>query len=55
MRLAEGSFINNVARLEKSEDIEKISEEMDKEIASESTPKKEEPARENLDSEEDSF
>ena len=33
MRLADGSYINNVARLEKSEEIEKASEEIDKEIS----------------------
>ncbi len=36
MRLAEGAYINNVARLEKDEDIEKESLEVDKEI--ENTP-----------------
>jgi DNA gyrase subunit A len=33
MRLDEGSYINNVARLEKSEEIEKASEEINKEIS----------------------
>ena len=43
MRLADGSYINNVARLEKSEDIEKASEKIDKEIAetAENEPKPE--------------
>ena len=58
MRLAEGSFINNVARLEKAEEIEEASEAIDKEIA-ESEPKekpeKEETERENLSSDEESF
>ena len=39
MRLAEGSYINNVARLEKAEEIEEASEAIDKEIA-ESAPEK---------------
>ena len=33
MRPTEGSFINNVARLEKAEEIEEASEAIDKEIA----------------------
>ena len=33
MRPAEGSFINNLARLEKAEEIEEASEAIDKEIA----------------------
>ena len=58
MRLAEGAYINNVARLDKAEDIEKESLEVEKEI--ENTPadvplKKEEPERAVLDSEEESF
>ncbi len=56
MRLSEGSIINNVARLEKAEDIEKESEEIEKEI--ENTPVSEakaEEKREALDSEEESF
>ncbi len=56
MRLSDGSFINNVARLEKAEDIEKESEEINKEI--ENTPLPEirtEEKREALDSEEESF
>jgi hypothetical protein len=36
MRLAEGAYINNIARLEKTEEIEKESAEVDKEI--ENTP-----------------
>ncbi len=35
MRLSEGSYINNVARLEKSEDIEKASENAEKELEEE--------------------
>ena len=58
MRLAEGSFINNVARLEKSEDIEKesmaIDEEIKKEEAENPSPEKKEE-RAVLDSEEESF
>jgi len=58
MRLSDGSFINNVARLEKAEEIEEASEAIDKEIA-ESEPKekpeKEEVERENLSSDEESF
>ncbi len=58
MRLAEGSFINNVARLEKSEEIEKASEEIDKEISeTEAALPKEEVKAERLElnSEEESF
>ena len=33
MRLADGSYINNVARLEKTEEIERESLEVDEEIA----------------------
>ena len=55
MRLAEGSFINNVARLEKSEEIEEATEEVNREIASAEVenPKSEEKAE--LSSEEESF
>ncbi len=55
MRLDEDSYINNVARLERAEDIEKESEAVNKEIestASETAPKEE---RASLDSEEQSF
>jgi DNA gyrase subunit A len=56
MRLSEGSFINNVARLEKAEDIEKVSEEIEKEIENNPIPEtKTEEKRETLDSEEESF
>ena len=59
MRLAEGSYINNVARLEKAEEIEEASEEIKKEIeAQESEIAKnaeKEPERESLSSEEESF
>ena len=34
MRLSDGSYINNVARLERAEEIEEASEAIDKEIAS---------------------
>ena len=53
MRLDEGCFINNVARLEKNEEIEKQSEDIEKEI--ENAPiaeKKAAEESENLDSEE---
>ena len=48
MRLSEGSFINNVARLEKSEEIEEESKKIDKEIEAEAkeTPEKEAPTEE---------
>ncbi len=58
MRLAEGSYINNVARLEKSEEIEKASEEIEKEI-SESAPAEAQGSsggeRAELNSDEESF
>ena len=44
MRLAEGSYINNVARLEKAEEIERESAEVDEEIARMPKP---EPAAED--------
>ena len=57
MRLADGSTINNIARLEKSEEIEKESQKVDEEIKNDEvanpTEKKEERA--SLDSEEESF
>ena len=56
MRLSEGSYINNVARLEKAEDIEKESEEISKEIENSPAPEvKKEEERESLNSEEESF
>jgi len=61
MRLAEGSVINNVARLEKQEDIDKESEQIEKEIEASPAPvqKTEEEnsdkTDENFDSEEESF
>ena len=57
MRLADGSIINNVARLERQEDIEAESEAVEKEIESMPAPeeKKEETERKSLDSEEESF
>jgi len=39
MRLADGAFINNVARLEREEEIEEASEAIDKEIAEEPSEK----------------
>ena len=57
MRLAEGSFINNVARLEREEEIEEASEAIEKEIV-EAAPTEathEAMERENLSSEEESF
>ena len=54
MRLDEGSYINNGARLEKEEDIEKESEAIDAEIEKDSVPEKKEE-RASLDSEEQSF
>ncbi len=57
MRLGEGAIINNIARLEKTEDIEKESAEVDREI--ENMPKPEisesEPERATLDADEESF
>ena len=57
MRLAEGSYINNVARLDKAEEIERESEEVEREIENSPTEKTENEAqgREALDSEEASF
>ena len=56
MRLADGSVINNVARLERAEEIEAESEAVEKEIEA-TAPVKENDAekRESLDSEENSF
>ncbi len=53
MRLSEGSFINNVARLDKAEDIEKESAEVESEIAKDATNtapeiNAEEPVKEDL-------
>ena len=61
MRLAEGSVINNVARLEKQEDIDKESEQIEKEIEASPAPvqkteeENSEKTDENFDSEEESF
>ena len=61
MRLADGAFINNVARLEKTEDIEKESAEVDMEIekteAQEKKPEEEEIKEETtlVNDEEESF
>ena len=53
MRLADGAFINNVARLEKTEDIEKESAEVDLEIekteAQEQKPKAQELTEDNIE------
>jgi hypothetical protein len=38
MRLAEGAYINNVARLDKTEDIEKESIEVEKEMENSPAP-----------------
>ena len=58
MRLADGSYINNVARLEKSEKIEEESRKVDEEIKNEEAAmpeKKAEEDREALSSDEESF
>ena len=57
MRLGDGAFINNVARLEKTEEIEKESAEVDKEIENTPQPEVQKPEVERaaLDSEEESF
>ena len=55
MRLAEGSVINNVARLEKEEEIERESEAAERELENAPKEEKKEEARETLDSEENSF
>jgi len=61
MRLSEDCRINNVARIEREEEIMKQSEEVEKEIEAMPKPeedtaeKKEAPERGSLDSEEDSF
>ena len=50
------AFINNIARLEKTEEIEKESQEVDKEIENTPAPEvKPEVERIALDSEEESF
>ena len=58
MRLSEGSFINNVARLEKAEEIEEASEAIEKEIAENTQnekPVSETVESDGLSSKEDSF
>ena len=56
MRLDDGAFINNVARLEKDEEIEKESQAVDKEIENSPKPESvEAPERAVLDSEEETF
>ena len=53
MRLADGAFINNVARLEKEEEIEEASEAIDKEIAETAEPVKEIAVKDEADEEEE--
>ena len=48
MRLSEGSYINNVARLEKSEEIEKASEDAEKELEEELKNAPEKPAEKEV-------
>ena len=57
MRLSDGSFIKKVARLEKQEEIEAESEAVEREIENAPKPeqKADEPKREALDSDEESF
>ena len=58
MRLADGSYINNVARLEKNETIEEESRKVDEEIETEKAANPEikaEEVRESLSSDEESF
>ena len=54
MRMDEGCYIKNITRLEKSEDIEKITKEIEEEEARHPENKKE-VERENLDSDGESF
>ena len=49
MRLAEGSYINNVARLEKTEEIERESAEVDEEIAKMPKPESTAPISEDVE------
>jgi DNA gyrase subunit A len=56
MRLDDGAIINNVARLEKDEEIEKESQAVDREIENSPKPEATEaPERAVLDSEEETF
>ncbi len=57
MRLSEGSFINNAARLEKNEEIEEQSQKVDEEIKNEKAqnPENNEEERRPLADDEDSF
>ena len=57
MRLAEGAYIINATRLEKQEEIDESTEDIERDIESEKSEEKqvEAPARESLDSEEESF
>ena len=55
MRLGEGCYINNVARIEKAEDIERQEEALDVEIKEENAKEVKIPERAELDSEEASF
>ena len=52
MRIDEGSYIINISRLEKDEEIEKITKEIDEEVQSENAK---EIQRESLDSDGESF
>jgi DNA gyrase subunit A len=54
MRLDEGSYINNITRLEKNDDIEKMSRELDEEEAKNPENQKK-PERESFDSDGESF
>ena len=55
MRLDDGAFINNIARLEKNEEIEKESQAVDKEIENMPKPEAQSEERVALDSEEETF
>jgi len=55
MRLSEGSYINNVARLEKTEEIEKESLEVEKEIEREKKDEEAKEAKASVDTDEESF
>jgi hypothetical protein len=53
MRPAEGAYINNVARLEKAEEIEEASEAIDKEIAQSASQEIKSDAEVTTDGDED--
>jgi DNA gyrase subunit A len=55
MRLAEGSYINNVARIEKSEDIEAEGARLNEELSAEEKSQPKAAERQELTSDEDSF